>query len=245
MSDGSASGGAVTAAEIIRNFGFWQQRALTQPLTITHHGRARVMLISAEEYDRLTNRAPVDAAPVDMDLLIENLKEGFVAHDGGLRVVKMNRAAEAFFGVKPGEMMGISIPDASRSPRQSAIQSVLERVLRTGEIYEYESDSAIFPGRHISLRSFPYRGGVATVFLNLTEQERWREDSMELAATKFALGAMKRLGLARLDIAGRLIAADDVFAKLAGSTPAKLAETRLLELVQETDHAAAVRRSIR
>mgnify|MGYP001111566096 FL=1 len=48
---------AVTAAEIIRNFGYWQQQALSHPVTVTHHGRARVTLISTEEYERLTSGA--------------------------------------------------------------------------------------------------------------------------------------------------------------------------------------------
>ena len=44
----------VTAAEFQRHFGRYQDEALTQPVTITRNGRARLVMVSAEEYRRLT-----------------------------------------------------------------------------------------------------------------------------------------------------------------------------------------------
>jgi prevent-host-death family protein len=43
----------VTAAEFQRHFGRYQDEALTQRVTITRNGRARLVMISAEEYRRL------------------------------------------------------------------------------------------------------------------------------------------------------------------------------------------------
>lgn len=45
-----------TAADLQRNFSLWQDRALRTPVTVTHHGRRRLVLVSAEEYDRLKRR---------------------------------------------------------------------------------------------------------------------------------------------------------------------------------------------
>ena len=239
MSEGDAASGgsAVTAAEIIRNFGFWQQKALTQPLTITHHGRARVMLISAETYQRLHQAAPAQADAADFDMLIENLKEGFVMHDAEVRVVKMNRAAEAFFGVKRGDMLGFTVSEATGMPHNLPIQNMLRRVMRSGEIVEYEAESALYPGRRISLRSFPFRDGVATFFLNMTEHERLRQAADEFDAAKRALAAARRVGLAKIDTLGRLVFADSYFESLTQASTAELAVMSLIDKVVEADRA--------
>lgn len=46
----------VTTAEFIKGYGALADRALTEPVTITKNGRDRLVLISAEEYERLRRR---------------------------------------------------------------------------------------------------------------------------------------------------------------------------------------------
>ncbi len=43
-----------TSAEFHRRIGHFQDRALVEPIMVTRNGRARVVLISAQEYERLT-----------------------------------------------------------------------------------------------------------------------------------------------------------------------------------------------
>ncbi len=43
-------------AEFQRDIGRYQDMTLTQPIEVTRHGRARTVLISAVEYQRLTRR---------------------------------------------------------------------------------------------------------------------------------------------------------------------------------------------
>lgn len=47
---------SVPAAEVQRHFGLYQDKALSQPVSVTRNGRARVVMISAEEYQRLKRR---------------------------------------------------------------------------------------------------------------------------------------------------------------------------------------------
>ncbi len=47
----------VSAAEFQRKFGRYQDTALTRPVTITQHGRDRLVLMSVDEYRRLKRRA--------------------------------------------------------------------------------------------------------------------------------------------------------------------------------------------
>ena len=44
----------VSAAEFQRYFGRYQDEALTQPVVITRNGRERLVMISVDEYRRLT-----------------------------------------------------------------------------------------------------------------------------------------------------------------------------------------------
>lgn len=46
----------VPAGEFQRNIGRYQDLALTQPISVTRHGRERTVLISADEYHRLKRR---------------------------------------------------------------------------------------------------------------------------------------------------------------------------------------------
>ena len=46
----------VTAREFQRNFGRFQDEALRSPLSITRNGRERLVLLSADEYERLKRR---------------------------------------------------------------------------------------------------------------------------------------------------------------------------------------------
>jgi len=46
----------VASAEFQKNFGRYQDLALTQPVTVTRNGRERTVLIAVEEYRRLKRR---------------------------------------------------------------------------------------------------------------------------------------------------------------------------------------------
>ena len=46
----------VSSADFQRNFGRYQDMALTQPVAITRNGRERTVKISVEEYERLKRR---------------------------------------------------------------------------------------------------------------------------------------------------------------------------------------------
>ena len=46
----------VTTADFIKHYGRLADRALTEPLTITKNGHARLVVLSAEEYERLKRR---------------------------------------------------------------------------------------------------------------------------------------------------------------------------------------------
>ncbi|HWK46786.1 MAG TPA: type II toxin-antitoxin system prevent-host-death family antitoxin [Stellaceae bacterium] len=46
----------VTTAEFIKHYGSLADKALSEPVTITKNGRDRLVVMSVEEYSRLTSR---------------------------------------------------------------------------------------------------------------------------------------------------------------------------------------------
>ena len=64
----------VTTADFIKRYGALADRAIAEPVTITKNGRDRLVLISAEEYDRLLRRdrraiRPEELAEADLALI--------------------------------------------------------------------------------------------------------------------------------------------------------------------------------
>lgn len=49
---------SITATDFQRNFGHYEDRALVEPVSISRHGREKVVLISKETFDQLKCRAP-------------------------------------------------------------------------------------------------------------------------------------------------------------------------------------------
>jgi len=46
----------ITSVEFQRHFGRYQDEALKEPVSITRNGRERIVVLSAEEYNRLKRR---------------------------------------------------------------------------------------------------------------------------------------------------------------------------------------------
>lgn len=42
-----------SVASVQKKFGYYRDAALRRPLTVTHHGRPSVVILAAEEYERL------------------------------------------------------------------------------------------------------------------------------------------------------------------------------------------------
>ncbi|MDR6434685.1 type II toxin-antitoxin system prevent-host-death family antitoxin [Brucella pseudogrignonensis] len=47
----------VSTAEFVRHFGRYHDEAMREPITLTRHGRASVVVVPAEFYNRMTKNA--------------------------------------------------------------------------------------------------------------------------------------------------------------------------------------------
>lgn len=230
---------AVTAAEIIRNFGYWQQQALTHPITITHHGRARVLLISADEYERLRQAGSAPERPgtgqppgrVHASLLLENMAEGFILVGRDMRILDMNSVAAAFSGVDRDGMMGRGAAELFPANVQSVIMERIQRVLRTGEASQMEATSALHGDRIMNLRIFPAAENVGLLFTNITEQEQMRGSLGEWRACGEIVANHTQVSLARLDSRGRIVTADTQFADVTGFSASELNQVKFFDII--------------
>ena len=76
----------VTATEFQRNFGQYEDKALVEPVSITSHGREKVVLLSKETFDKMSARAP-------KALLVSELS------DEDLRIIEQAHVPEKYAGL--------------------------------------------------------------------------------------------------------------------------------------------------
>jgi len=73
-----------TAAAVQKNFGHYRDAARRGPLTVTHHGRPSVVILAAEEYERLSR--------LDRQILaVEELSDEEIASIRRARIPKSRR----------------------------------------------------------------------------------------------------------------------------------------------------------
>jgi PAS domain S-box-containing protein len=237
---------AVTAAELVRNFGFWQTRALTAPVVVTHHGRARLVLMSAETFEELGAMEPASGAdaagdPVKLRSLAlfsglnRYMSEALLAFDADLRVVEVNHAAERFLNRSHAELLGLDFGQAFPSLVQSLIHDRLQRALKSGQSYDFETQSAVHPAMRVAVRIFPYDGGVGVIWTDITEREELVDSHQSLESLVQAMAAHASLGSCRLDARGRFKLAGGKLADWLGLAWSEMTDLHLDDLVIRAD----------
>ena len=239
-----AAAAHVTAGEVSRNFGQWQDVALTGPVVITHHGRPRVVLLSADSYanwgadSQTAARAENHDAETSREAILEHVAEGFIALDPALRVTKVNSVFESLTGRSAAQLTGANWSDLFPLATQAVTAEQMRRVLRTGEAVEFEADSTVQTGRCYGVRVFPYPGGVAALFVNRTEEHNLRTRLRHARAMRAATAAQPRLAVARLNVRGVLVETDEDFLKMTGFASGELLDCRLSDVVSPADRRA-------
>lgn len=234
----------VTAGEISRNFGQWQDVALSGPVIVTHHGRPRVVMISAEHYAAaglaegpvgFDNDSALHAVETARAAILGHLNEAFVALDPDLKITAVNTVFEDLKGASAAQLIGAAWNEVFSAPVQALIGEQFRRVLRTGETLEFESESTVQSGRSFGVRVFPYPGGIAALFVNRTEERDLRTRLDRAAALETALAILPGVATARLNIRGVLTSMDADFLRLTGFSEAELRDCRLSDIVRPAE----------
>jgi PAS domain S-box-containing protein len=237
---------SVTAGDISRNFGHWQDRALEAPVIVTHHGRPRVAVISSSLFFGLTGdeggREARTRSETALSALLGAMSEAFVAFDDNLKVAAVNHPFEALAGLCGGRLEGLGWRDLFPATNQVLIGEQLLRALKAGEVVEFEACASPGGDRRCSMKAFPYPGGVALVLLNRSEERDLRRRFEAATAFRTATSNLHDVGAAWLNIRGVFAELDDRFAAMTGFKPEELLDYRLTDVVRPAErHALAAR----
>lgn len=240
---------AVSSAEFIRNIGYWQSEALRQPISITHHGRERLVLAAPDAFHIEASAQESSAAGAlrsDYAVVLENLDEGFLAFDAQLNVVACNAVAQAFTGRATDDLRGVSVFECMPQPLASILADRLQRVLRGRKTERF--DAGAFDGRQIEARVFPCSGGAAVLFHNVTEAFHLRRQIEQSEALRAAVQRHTLAAAVRLDGRARIEAADDAFCGWSGFQRDDVVSHRFVDLVsppQRREVAELIERVLR
>lgn len=235
---------SITAGEISRNFGLWQDRALTSPVVVTNHGRPRVVLISAEQYSAWNEAGAVAAAPREsvfessLAAVLDHVTEGFIAFDSRLHVVAVNHQLETLAVRSASQLVGRFWEDLFPTLARSVVGEQLKRVLRTGEPAEFEAVTEGPVQRRYAIRAFPYPYGVATLIRNRTAELEMAAQVQEARSLAAALTALPQMMVVNLNVRGVIRNLDASFAQLTGFTEEELRNSRLTDIVAPRERAA-------
>lgn len=225
---------AVSSADFIRNIGHWQSEAMRQPISITHHGRERLVLAAAGVFN--AGAAPDAGASAELAALkaasaavLEHMEEGYLGFDAHARIVAANAVAETFIGAPRDALMGRTVFEALPDPMAAMLADRLTRVLRARRAESFECGA--FDGRHAAIRVFPMPDGAGALLHNLTEQYALRREREIGQALDSAVRAHEGVAVIQLDAHGRIESVDAAFSVWSGFSGAELQGHRLADLI--------------
>jgi PAS domain S-box-containing protein len=233
-----------TAGEVARNFGQWQDQAAKSPVIVTHHGRPRVVILSADDYASWVNDDEGGPGPshvafeASLAAVMNHTAEGFFALDSDLVLTAVNRVFEDFAGMAAASMIGRSWAELFPGAARSIAGEHFQRVLRTGEVSDFEMISTVRAGRVLSVRAFPYPDGMGVLFTNRTEERDLLKRLRGAGALEAALAAVGGAAVLEINLRGVIVATDAAFETLTGFTRAELQRHRLVDLLVPRFRAA-------
>lgn len=240
----------VTSAEFIRNIGYWQNEALRQPVSITHHGRERLVLAAPEAFeatapDEEASRS-LAALRADIAAVRDNLADAYLSFDTHLTVSGSNAAAETFLGISREDLRGMPLLQALPQPLASVLADRVQRVMRARQADRFEISAQ--EGRHFSVSVFPITVGAVALLQNSTEHHALRRRLEDCDAIQQAVHKHPRTAIIKLDLRARIEAVDETLTGWSGFGRADVIGHRFIDLVaagQRCELAELIERVLR
>lgn len=210
---------------------------MREPVLVTHHGRPRVVVMGADEYFRLAGERHQPDVPkasdrgLDTSVLLANMTEGFLAFDAELRLTTMNAAAAISSGLRPDDMVGRLVDDPRHGEFGTLLAARLRRVLRTGEGSQFEMRGLVHAHRTYEVKAFPFDGGVALTFGQLTELYDLRKAHDIWTARERALAGVVGLIEFAVSTMGFVERPNQAFCRFLGFASSHIESARLVDFV--------------
>ncbi len=221
----------VTAGEIARNFGRWQDEAARRPIVVTHHGRPRVVLVAADAYNLRESGQADDPFETKLSAVLNHSTEGFFALDASMIIVAANQVFQDFFALTASQMIGRSYADVFPTAARSVPGEHFRRVLRTGEPTRFELQSTMRENTILDVRAFPYGDGVGVLYVNRSQERLAMHQLSGAAALEKALLIADHAAVLELNVRGAIVAVSKTFEQMTGFGSAELMRYRLADLL--------------
>lgn len=218
----------VTASELVRHFGIWQDRAGRAPVYILHRGRPRLVLTSIDVMDALCSPLTTidrgDTARLESLLGATREIVLWLHRDG--TIVAASRAARAIFG-------NDAVPiDRIASIGGSFLAATAERVLVSGVEDSVDVVPALYPTRRWSCRIEPTVDGAMLIAHDVTDDAALAASHAAAAAAASAMLSAGCVASARIGLRGYLDAPSPTLVALTGVDAESLATARFVSLFE-------------
>jgi len=232
----SAQPANVAAADLVRNFGRWQESTAGGPLFVTVRGRKRYVLLSIDHYDSIARngfaeRSGSEEGHVRLDTVLDRIEEGFLSVNPEMRVQQVNPAACAYLRDSRSNLIGRNLIDGFGALAHSLILAHLRRAATAGEIGDFDAPSFAFRGEWLHIRTFPLGDGAGCLFTNITREVEVRRAFAASEALTAAMAAHAGIGRGTLSPRATFVEVDRQLAALAGFEPETLMRARLTDIV--------------
>lgn len=221
----------VTASELVRQFGLWQERALQQPVFVLRRGRPSLVLTSLDLMRRLC--APHEAASDTTlaTLLMDAMRDSVVVVDAAGRIDDLNRAARVAFG---GGGIGKGQPLA-RLFGDAVARFVLNLADRARRVGVPEQAEVALRDRRYSIAIVPFDEAALIVAADVSVDEEGEAIAHRLSAIEGAIDALPGMGWVRLNLRGYVAGVGASLARLTGIERSTLMAVRFVTLLDAQD----------
>ena len=241
----------VSAADLVRNFGFWQEKAIGGPVFITHHRRDRLVLLSIDQYNsiaatgaaaapgndlaKLQSSGPANDTVTELSAIIENINDAYLLLDPDETILRVNSRLEALWMVSRDQLIGRKVQEFLPAHRSSLILQKIRRVLLTRQPEALEYKAAGVPGLHLSTRIWPHAHGALLLTGNITELTVLRQQSAEAESLTGAIDRHPQVAHVQIDAKGRFLYSDETIQVWTGFDADTLANTRISDICAPDD----------
>jgi hypothetical protein len=216
----------VTASDLVRQFGMWQERALQQPLFVLRRGRPSLVLTSLDLMRRLCDPHDRSASEPLANLLLDAMREVVFITDEANRIVQVNRAGRIAFPLAtPGTPLSASLPE----PTARLLGELADRARRVGAADQAEVSIA---GRQITFAIVPMGDGALYVGTDISADVEAGRCAARLTAFDEAIDLFDAIAWARITPRGYIEATSATLTRMTGIEGSALCAARFVTLVE-------------
>lgn len=224
----------VTASDLVRHFGVWQDRAARAPVYVLHRGRPRHVLTSVEIMDALCRPhqgqggAPVDEGDAQRAILLDAIDDLIVITDRDDRICAASSAARIFFG---GELnSGVALTAVVAPASVAMLNAAMQRTRATGIAESVDIAALRYPDRHLQCSILPLGGGLLIKLHDLTLADDIAALRAVAAAADASKAALDGVATAQINLRGYLEGEAPTLAAMTRLSAESMASVRFVSL---------------